>query len=64
MKVKMLPTNEKYKELIEEFGDVWNVVRELTCVPCLNNNRGYYIESQDKQHCRWIKVYEVKFHEL
>ncbi len=57
-KIKLLPINKRLKQLIKEFGEVWNIIEHRESVQCFNNE-GYLVESLSSEHRRWCRKEEV-----
>lgn len=51
MKIKLLPTNKRLKQLIKEYGETWELIEERK-VQCFNDI-GFFIKNGD--HERWIQ---------
>ncbi len=56
MKVELLPKSRRLKQLIKEYGAVWELieVREVQCF----NDIGYHVQAGT--HKRWCRREEVK----
>jgi hypothetical protein len=53
MKIKLLPTNNRLKQLIKEHGDIWIFI-ERRFIQCFNDI-GIKIQSVNGEHQRWIR---------
>ena len=54
MKIILLPTNKRHKQLITQFGEEWNLIN-FQNVACFNGDKGYLIKSKNNEYQRWIK---------
>ena len=52
MKIKLLPTNKRLKQIIKEYGEIWKII-DKKHVQCFNDI-GFKIKSLDNNHERWI----------
>ncbi len=57
-KVIVKPGNKRLKQLIKEFGEIWKSEIYHPYVPCFNGP-GYYVESLDGEHRRWVEEEHV-----
>jgi len=51
-KIRILPTTKRLKQLIKEFGDVWDVVK-IGNPQCLDD-KGLLVSSECGNHVRWV----------
>lgn len=59
MKAKLLPKSKRLKELIKLKGEVWEFLVCNKSVQCFND-KGWYIQSFDGTHKRWVKEDEFE----
>ena len=53
MKLLLLPTNKRAKQLIKEYGEEWEILTQ-TYVQCFEDI-GILIVSKNNNHTRWVK---------
>lgn len=54
MLLRITPGEKRIKQLIREFGNIWRFKRYSPNVQSLRSG-GYFIESLDGNHQRWIE---------
>ena len=52
--VNLIPNNRRIKQLIKQYGELWNVVRLEDYVECFKGP-GIFIASECGDHYRWIR---------
>lgn len=59
-KVTLLPVKNRFKQLIKQYGRIWNVVWESDSLICFNGRPGIHIKSNDGKHERWVELHEIE----
>lgn len=63
MLLRITHGDKRLKQLIKQHGNIWRFKRYSPGCQCFDGNPGYYAESLDKSHIRWIEseyVEEIK----
>ena len=60
MQVTLLPTSDKLRQRIQQFGQTWTILLGPIPMPCFNNELGLHIESQDKTHRRNVRLTDIE----
>lgn len=61
MKIILLPTNQKLKNKIAQFGNQWIVIEKSNNVICLNSG-GFLIrpiQDTDNKNARWVRKEDI-----
>ncbi|MCP4341318.1 MAG: hypothetical protein GY799_21135 [Desulfobulbaceae bacterium] len=59
MLLRMTATDKRTKQLCKEHGDIWRVKSYRQSVQALGT-AGYFMESMDKSHHRWVGIDDVQ----
>ena len=63
MLLRVTSGDKRLKQLIKQHGEIWRFKRYSPGCQCFGGNPGYYAQSIDETHVRWIEqefVEEIK----
>ena len=55
MLLRITPGDKRLKQLVKEHGYIWRFKKFNPGCQCFNGNPGYYAQSIDESHIRWIE---------
>lgn len=61
LKIELLPTTMRLRQLIFQFGNIWAVIKPEQSVQCFHDSStGIRIESIDGSHIRWVRPDDIQ----
>lgn len=56
---RLLPNSKRLKQVIAEFGAIWEIQHGPEKMQCFNNEKGFRIRSLNKKHERNVRIEDL-----